>query len=56
MVGGCGHGGRDRGECRGLKDNRGLMKGRLVFLMVMMMMMVAPEFPFDAFAVPSSFL
>lgn len=24
--------------------------------MVMMMMMVAPEFPFDAFAVPSGFL
>lgn len=24
--------------------------------MVMMMMVVAPEFPFDAFAVPSSFL
>lgn len=28
----------------------------MLFLMVMMMMVVAPEFPFDAFAVPSSFL
>lgn len=56
MVSGSGHGGRDRAEGGGLKDNRGLMKGRLVFLMVMMMMMVAPEFPFDAFAVPSGFL
>lgn len=29
----------------------------MLFLMVMMMMMVVtPEFPFDAFAVPSSFL
>lgn len=56
MVCGSGHSRRDRTECGGLKDNRGLMKGRLMFLMVMMMMVVAPEFPFDAFAVPSGFL